>query len=368
MINMKLREELKTEGAKSYRLQPETILKGRYKIIEHLSSAHSNLYIAVDLADNKKKVVVKELFTKTIEANYRTEALRKFAEEVSFYKDLHHKNLAEIIDCFCSASAVSRENKHFIVMEYVRGKTLREIKEEKGEELSPLEVVTWIRQIYGVMDFFATSEPEILFYYLSPDHIMVTDHGEVKLINFGLGRFFRKGPFKSNQYMGITGYSAPEQYGIREISTTADIFGFGAVIYYLLTGDDPAKHPLKFAPVTKFNPSVSLQFAGIISKCLYLNRHERFQNFKEFAKAFEGIMFVDASTVFELFNRKNNKEDIRTISHVKTADKMGTEWKDGILGTINKYVSSCVLSDKYGWLKKHLSVIAGGSRRPVHPG
>jgi len=337
---MKLREELKTEGYKSYRLQPETILKNRYKIIEYLSSVHSNLYIAVDLADDNNKVVVKELFTKTIEANYRSEALRKFAEEVSFYKDLHHKNLAEIIDCFCSASAVSRENKHFIVMEYVRGKTLREIREERGEELSPLEVVTWIRQIYGVMDFLATREPEILFYYLSPDHIMVTDCGEVKLINFGLGRFFRRGPFKSNQYMGITGYSAPEQYGIREISATADIFGFGAVIYYLLTGDDPERHPLKFAPVTKFTPSVSLQFAGVISKCLHLNRHERFQDFKEFAKAFEAIMFIDVCAGSEVFKKKSNGETIQKSSILRTVVKAVTGWKESLLWAINKYVSS----------------------------
>jgi len=322
----------------------------------------------VDLLDRNKKVVIKEFLTKSIEADYRSEALRKFAEEISFYKDLNHKNLARILDCFCSASAVSRENKHFIVMEYVRGKTLREIKEERAEELSPLEVVTWIRQIYKVLNFLDTRKTEIVFYYFSPDHIMVTDHGEVKLINFGLTRFFRKGPFKSNQYMGISGYSAPEQYGIREISTSADIFGLGTVIYYLLTGDDPAKHPLKFAPVTKFNPYVSLQFASVISKCLQLNRHERFQDFKEFEKAFETTGFIDACAVSKLVNNKNNENNRQIIYPKKNINKKILKPKNSILWTINKYVSSCVMSDKYCWLKKHLAVIAGWAGRPLHPG
>ncbi|MEQ8188815.1 MAG: serine/threonine-protein kinase, partial [Candidatus Eremiobacterota bacterium] len=289
----------------SNELLPGTILYDHYKISECISTTEfSNIYIAEHLKENNKKVIIKELLHKAIGTNDRAKALEKFQEEIDIYKKLDHPNMAKIIDSFSSESAVYTENKQFIVMEYIEGKTLRKIKEEQKEDVSPDDAGKWLGQIIEVIKYLSEQNPPVIFYYLTPDHVMVTEEGEVKLINFGLGRFFRTGPFKSNQYMGIAGYAAPEQYGIKPVDNRADIFGAGAVIYYMLTQDDPEKHALNFSPVRTLNQMVSMQFARFISKCVQMKAEDRCENINEVIEKLNSITFGDTQVSPDKIKKK----------------------------------------------------------------
>ncbi|MEQ8167681.1 MAG: protein kinase, partial [Candidatus Eremiobacterota bacterium] len=268
-----------------------TVLQEKYEIYNCISSREfCNIYKGYDII-NKKEIMIKELQNRAIDITDREEAVKKLTEEVEIYKHLKHKYMASVLDYFSSTGAVCTENKQFIVMEYIEGKTLRQIKEERN--ISIEEISQWIEQICNVFIFISRINPSLLFYYLSPDHIMITKENNVKLINYGLIRTFRKGPYKNNRYMGIAGYSSPEQYGIKEIDTKADIFAIGTIIYYLLTGDDPAKHPLNFSPVRNFNNSVSIQFARFVSRCIQINPEERFVNFLDLKETFKTILLMD---------------------------------------------------------------------------
>jgi len=296
----------------SHEIMPGTMLLNRYKINECISSKDfSNIYIA-ESEETGKKVVIKEILNEAIESKYRDEALKKFKDEIKNYKKLEHENMVKIINCFSSESAISKENKQFIVMEYAKGKTLRQVKEEKKDTLSPEEAGHWIEQLCNFFIYLSEQTPSCLFHYMTPDHIIITDEGKVKMINFGLSRFFRSGPLKSNQYMGIAGYSAPEQYGIKEIDGRTDMFGLGAVIYYLLTEDDPEKHPLNFSPVRQLNPVVSLQLARFVSKCLQMKPEDRFENFTALKEKFKSITLTDTQASSDMVKKKE-KEDKKSI-------------------------------------------------------
>ena len=321
------------------KLKKGTVLMGKYALEECISSSKScNIYIAED-KKNEKKVIIKELFDEAIDSKYRSEALKKFNEELAIYKNLETgEKIVKIIDNFASESAVYAENKQFIVMEHVKGKTLRQIKEEKKENLSPEEVGTWISELSDLFVELSNKEPSPVLYYLSPDHIMITDEGKVKVINYGLGRFFRSGPFKSNQYMGIAGYAAPEQYGIKAIDTRADIFGLGAVIYYMLTEDDPEKHPLNFSPVRQLNPSVSMQLARLISKCVQMKAEDRFQNFEELKEKVNSITLVDAQVSSDMVKKKEKKEGTSTGAKKKVLGKTVNGLSQNMLWTLEKHL------------------------------
>ncbi len=306
----------------SNELLPGTILYDYYKISECICTAEfSNIYIAEDLNENNKKVIIKELLHKAIGTNDRAKALEKFQEEIDIYKKLNHPNMAKIIESFSSESAVYTENKQFIVMEYIQGKTLRKIKEEQKEDLSPDDAGKWLGQIMEVIKYLSEQNPSVVFYYLTPDHVMITDEGQIKLINFGLGRFFRTGPFKSNQYMGIAGYAAPEQYGIKPVDNRADIFGAGAVIYYMLTQDDPEKHALNFSPVRTLNPMVSMQFARFISKCVQMKAEDRCENINEVIEKLNSITFSDTQVNPDKIKKK---EEIK-VKKVQPKQVVGKE-------------------------------------------
>ena len=285
---------------------PAGVIRERYRMIKCISSRKfSNVYIALDF-NRSRKVVIKELLIEALDSKYRDEALVKFIGEIESYKRVNHKNMAQIIDCFSVSSTIPEENKYFIIMDYVKGKTLRAIKEKSGEKISFDTMLLWINQISEALIYLYEEIPRNFFYYLSPDHIMIDEKGDVKLINFGLGRFFRKGPFKCNQYMGVPGYSAPEQYGIREIDERADMFSLGTIIYYMLTGDDPKNHPLRFCPVSKFNPTVPHRFEKFISTCLQIKPYERFMDFKHFISEF----YCASSLEPDVYYGKNGKKKI----------------------------------------------------------
>ena len=314
-----------------------TILAEAYEIVKCISSSEfCNIYIAEDVDD--KKVIVKELFDEAIESKSRDEAIEKLKKEAEIYKKLEHENIVRVIDCFSSASAVYMENKQFVVMEYIEGKTLREIKEEKKEKFAPEDLAPWFLEICDALSFLTEQNPSLLFYYLSPDHVMITDEGKVKLINCGLGRYFKSGPFKSNQYMGVAGYAAPEQYGIKEIDGKADIFGLGAISYYMLTGDDPEKHPLKFSPVRQLNPIVSMPFARLISKCLNMKPEERFSSHKELKEKFSSIALIDVQVSPDMIKKKQSDQITVKLRPSRVLGKEMLGWRERLWWTAEKYL------------------------------
>jgi len=318
-------------------LQEGNILQEKYEIYKCISSREfCNIYKAYDFI-NKKKVIIKELQNRAIDSKYKEEAIKKLTEEVEIYKNIKHKHMASVIDYFSITSAICEENRQFIIMEYIEGKTLRQIKEERN--ISIEEISLWLEQICNVFIFLYRINPSLLFYYLSPDHIIITEENNVKLINYGLIRAFRKGPYKNNRYMGITGYSAPEQYGIKEIDTRADIFAMGTIIYYLLTCDDPAKHPLNFSPVRSFNTSISIQFARFVSKCLQVKPEERFVNFLDLKETFKTMPLTETQISIEITKKKENQEEISNVTLYKPVGKEVKNWKENLIWIVNKHTA-----------------------------
>lgn len=319
-------------------LAPGTSLLERYSIIETISKRDfCNIYKAEDRIE-KKTVAVKELFIDAIEKKYRDEALTKFTKEIVLYKELENENMAAVYNCFRAESAVYMENKQFIVTEYVEGRTLRQIKEDKKEKFSPEELAPWMTDIFNILQYLSGQEPPLPFYYFTPDHIMVTEDNRIKLINFGLGRLFRPGPIKNNKYMGIPGYAAPEQYGIKEIDSRADIFGLGAVLYYMLTEDDPAKHPLNFSPVRTINPAASMQLARFVSRCLQMKPEDRFASIKELKDTFSSINLLDVQGAEQLTKKLKPEATIQLERPKKTVGKEATGWRENLWWTVNKYI------------------------------
>jgi YVTN family beta-propeller protein len=322
----------------SSRLLGGTILNERYKIRECICSHEfSNIYTAEDITENKE-IIVKELLNEAIDDKYRHDALEKFHSEVSIYKKIRHKHIASIIDSFSVENEVIyKENKQFIIMEYVKGRTIKEIKNGK-EDISAELLASWVEQICNVLIFFNEGEDKLLFYYLSPEHIIITEENEVKLINFGLGRFFRKGPFVSNQYMGIPGYASPEQYGIKGIDSRSDMFGLGAIIYYILTEDDPSSHPLSFSPVKTFSPAVSNECARFVSRCLQMKPEDRFENFLAFKEKFASLKIFESQISTDMIKKKKKEEIVFETKVLKPVGKEARGLWDKLSWTAEKYI------------------------------
>ena len=119
----------------------------------------------------------------------------------------------------------------FIVMEDVRGKSLRDIVAERGALPAP-EVATVIRQLAGALD--ATHRAGLVHLDVKPANVIVDEAGNAKLTDFGIARAARDS--EERELVGTARYIAPERLEGRPVTARADVYGLALVAYELLTG------------------------------------------------------------------------------------------------------------------------------------
>src|SRR3990172_8022386 len=265
----------------------ETIL--HYKILEKLGEGGMGVvYLAEDL-NLERKVAIKFL-QGHIAGNL--EERERFKIEAKAAASLNHPNIATVY------AIEETDNQMFIVMEYIKGKELKDIITssysplDKGGtqgELTVDETIKIATQIAEGLD--AAHKEDITHRDIKSSNIMITDDGKVKIMDFGLAKV--RGGSQLTQMgstVGTIAYMSPEQSRGDEVDSRADIWSFGVVLYEMLTGKMPFKGDYDQAiiysilneepePVTEIDEELK----HIISKSLAKNPDERYQTAGEIA-------------------------------------------------------------------------------------
>jgi len=226
-------------------LAPGYLLKQRYRIIGQVGKGgFGAVYKATDIRSNNRLLAVKEVNPSGQNPQGIAEATAAFKREALLLTGLAHQSLPHIYDHFSEAGS------RYLAMDFIEGETLEErLGKTPGGRL-PLEKALSIGiQLCSVLDYLHTRQQPIIFRDLKPGNIMLTPGGLVYLIDFGIARHFKAGQVKDTAAFGSPGYAAPEQYGKAQTTPRSDIYGLGATLHQLLTGDDPTLTPFHFAPL-----------------------------------------------------------------------------------------------------------------------
>jgi non-specific serine/threonine protein kinase len=211
------------------------------------------------------------------------EERERFIHEAQSASVLNHTNVTTIYGIEESPEGL------FISMEYVEGKTLKQIIEK--ETLSIKKVLDIGIQICEGLAL--AHEKGIVHRDIKSDNIMLTPRSQVKIMDFGLAKL--KGATKltkTRSTLGTLAYMSPEQAQGEEVDQRSDIFSFGVVLYELLTGKLPFTGEHQAAviysiineepqPIARFNNQVSAKLEDIISKALAKDKEERYQHADE---------------------------------------------------------------------------------------
>ena len=228
-------------------LLPRHLLNGRYRVIEQVGKGgFGAVYKAEDISFGNRLVAVKEMSQNNLNAQELVEAVRAFKQEALLLAGLKHPNLPTIYEQFNDGG------RWYLVMDFIEGVTLETRLQTlgNGSHRLPLESTLDIAiQLCSLLDYLHTRQPPIIFRDLKPANVMLTAHGHVYLIDFGRARHFKPGQAKDTAAFGSTGYAAPEQYGKAQTTAQTDLYGLGATLHQMLTGDDPSDSPFHFAPV-----------------------------------------------------------------------------------------------------------------------
>ncbi len=196
------------------------------------------VYIAADRL-TQQKVAVKVLH-RNLEGE--SEAVQRFVHEARVTAQLDHPNIVPVYDI-----GHLGELGLYFTMKFVEGRTLSSIvKEHPLGGMSSGRIAELLDIVIRVCDALAFSHNRgILHCDLKPANIMVGDFGQVYLMDWGMARNYREDPTPSGgRIYGTLGFMAPEQARGEPLDPRADVFGVGAILYYLFARKAPFRRPL----------------------------------------------------------------------------------------------------------------------------
>jgi len=266
-------------------LAPNALLQSRYVITRKLGQGGMGaVYQAQDARLQGKQWAVKEMSgAQLADPAERANAVAAFQREAQLLAMLDHTNLPKVADYF------EEGGKQYLVMDFVDGQTLEQIVAATPGFIPEPTILVWAEQLCDVLEYLHMRQPPIIFRDLKPANIMLTREGKIKLIDFGIARFFKAGKTKDTAAYGTMGYAAPEQFGTGQTDARSDIYGLGVTLHYLLTKFDPSLSPFNLPPVRNINPLVSPQTEAVIMRAMKAAAAERFQTTREVKKTLCGM-------------------------------------------------------------------------------
>jgi len=265
-------------------LLPTQVIAERYVIVEKIAQGGMGaIYKAQDKRLQGKEVALKEMSETAIAPDEKKKILGSFMQEARLLANLNHVNLARVTDQF------QEDERHYMVMEFIEGKTLEWMLDQQQSGFPEERVLLWAGQLCDVLSYLHNQTPPIIYRDIKPANIMVvTDTDDIKLIDFGIARFFKLGQSKDTIQFGTEGYAPPEQWGKAQTDARADVYALGATLHELLTCYDPATQLFSFPPVRQLNPSVSKRVESALAKAVEPNKEKRHQSMAEMWEALSG--------------------------------------------------------------------------------
>jgi Tol biopolymer transport system component/tRNA A-37 threonylcarbamoyl transferase component Bud32 len=273
---------------------------GRYRILARLGAG--GMGVVYSARDSKLGRTLALKFLKE-EFTGDTSAFERFRREARTLSALNHPNICTIYD------VAEAEGRSFIAMEFVPGKTLDERIGRKGLKLE--EVLKYAAQIADAMA--KAHDAGIVHRDLKPTNIIVTDTGQVKLLDFGIAKFARqvldsesavtatlsavtRAHTEEGVIVGTIAYLSPEQAEGMTIDARSDIFAFGAVLYEMLTGVKAFKRESRSAtlaailheepkPLHELVPAVPPEVEKLVGRCLRKDPERRLRSMADLGLA-----------------------------------------------------------------------------------
>lgn len=268
-----------------------SILEGKYKIIAQIGKGGmSTVWLALNEKANKQWAI-KEV--RKSSRNGSEIIKQNLITETKILTKLNHPNLPSIVDI------VDRDNTYLIIMDYVEGRTLKDLVDDKGA-LPQSDVIDYAIQLCSVLEYLHSRKSPIIYRDMKPANIMLKPNGEVVLIDFGTAREFKEGQENDTTSLGTKGYAAPEQYGGNgQTDPRTDIYNLGATIYHLVTGKNPTKPPYEMRPIREWDPSLSSGLEAVILKCIETDPSQRYQSATDLRYALEHYRELETQYINE---------------------------------------------------------------------
>ena len=298
----------------------ERILANRYRLIEKIGmGGMAIVYRAVDLRTGHN-VAVKVLRP---EYNEDREFISRFQREAEAASKMTHHNIVNLLDV-----GMDGENR-YLVMEYVQGKTLKAVIQERGKLSAPLACQIAIRILSALEHAHRNG---IVHRDIKPQNILVHEDGHIKVADFGIARIADSATLThGDNVMGSVHYFSPEQARGEGATAASDIYSTGIVLYEMLTGRVPydGDNPVAVAmqhlhaapePIQSISPDVPPSVVRVCMRAMEKNPAARYQTAREMATDLRAALEERGAEPVQM---PENELDVRQPKPQVTTERTG---------------------------------------------
>ena len=256
-------------------------IDGRYQIIRTIGEGGmANVYLAYDT------ILERDVAVKVLRGDLANDEkfVKRFQREAKAASSLNHPNIVEMYD------VGEDDGNYFIVMEYVNGKTLKNLIKKRGV-LSLSETIDIMLQLTS--GIACAHDRYIIHRDIKPQNVMILEDGRVKITDFGIAVALNSAELtQTNSVMGSVHYLPPEQANGSGATVKSDIYSLGILMYELLTGKLPFKGENaveiaikqmkdKIPNIIEQNPNVTQSVENIVLKACAKNPQNRYETVRD---------------------------------------------------------------------------------------
>lgn len=256
-------------------------IDGRYQIIRTIGEGGmANVYLAYDT------ILEREVAVKVLRGDLANDEkfVKRFQREAKAASSLNHPNIVEMYD------VGEDDGNYFIVMEYVNGKTLKNLIKKRGA-LSLSETIDIMLQLTS--GIACAHDSYIIHRDIKPQNVMILEDGRVKITDFGIAVALNSTELtQTNSVMGSVHYLPPEQANGSGATVKSDIYSLGILMYELLTGKLPFKgdNAVEIAikqmkdrlpSIILQNPNVPQSVENVVLRACAKNPENRYESVRE---------------------------------------------------------------------------------------
>src|SRR6266446_6756624 len=266
---------------------------GKYRVKSELGRGGMGAVYLAEQPGLGREVAIKELLQAA-----DPDAMRRFLQEAQVMARTSHPNLVQVHDMELMG------NVNYLVMEFVRGRSLREWMNQTP--LPPPRVFAVMHGVLQALDY--AHRHAIVHRDMKPENVLISDEGMVKVADFGIARLLDDTGVggtatKTGTTVGTPQYMSPEQVASSKVDGRSDLYSAGIMFYELVVGQPPftasdadgpftlmAKHvqaPPK--PPSVFQPGLNPELEHVILKALSKRPEDRFQTGQEFDDAMSRV-------------------------------------------------------------------------------
>ncbi|MBI2762122.1 MAG: protein kinase [Chloroflexi bacterium] len=262
---------------------PNLMVADRYALITLVqSSPRGAVYLAVDTR-TAARVIVKRARHDALGSDQGQDARDRLRAEADVLTALApHPGIPVIYDL------VEDQDDVYLVMEDIEGDTLEEHVGgllRHGRCLPAAQVITWGSALARILGH--VHERGFVYRDLKSPNVIVARDGRLSLIDFDMAQ--RAGDTSKPFGKGTRGYTSPQQHAGRPPAVTDDVYGLGALLYYLATGAEPSQTPAEFSlcdrAVETLNPAITPVLARVIARCLAPDPNSRYSSMRAIEQA-----------------------------------------------------------------------------------